>query len=89
MLPQKKGNTDFDEWKFTFTTVLQCRLWFNALIKLKDYFKNLDIKFEKFVSNFDKRNSVAVDSKDLRTQSELKLPISTNNLTVNNSNISL
>jgi hypothetical protein len=52
-----------------FTTVLQCRLWFNALIKLKDYFKNLDIKFEKFVSNFDKRNSIVVDSKELRSQS--------------------
>lgn len=62
-MPNKKPNTETDEWKFMFTTVLQCRLWYNALMKLKDYFKNLEHKFSDFVAGFDKkRTSVSMNS---------------------------
>ncbi len=61
-----------------FTTVLQCRLWFNALIKLKDYFKNLDNKFKDFVSNFDPKRGSVNDVKDFRSQSDLKILVESN-----------
>jgi hypothetical protein len=65
---------------------LQCRLWYNALAKLKDYFKNLDNKFKDFVSNFDpKRASISVnEDKTNRSQSDIKLLLNPVNSRDNN-----
>ena len=77
-----------------FTTVLQCRLWYNALMKLKGYFKNLEHKFSDFVANFDpKRASISVNNggegvKDGRSQSDIKSIIGGNSPSNNNKNIS-
>jgi len=70
-MPNKKVNNETDEWKFMFTTVLQCRLWYNALMKLKEYFRKLEINFKDFVANFDpKRTSVSIgEGKEGRSQS--------------------
>ena len=55
----KKGSEDLEEWKFTYTTALQCRIWFNALLKLKTHFSKQNNKIMEFFTNFDpaKRNS--------------------------------
>lgn len=55
----KKITNDQEEWKFTYSSVLRCRLWYTALMKLKSYFAKQDDKVEEFFNNFDpgRRNS--------------------------------
>lgn len=55
----KKSTSQQEEWKFTYSSVLQCRLWYTALLKLKTYFSKQDDKIDEFFHHFDpaKRNS--------------------------------
>lgn len=55
----KKNTQQLEEWKFTYAKVLNCRLWYTALLKLKAYFSKQEDKIEEFFNNFDpvKRNS--------------------------------
>ncbi len=55
----KKNTQELEEWKFTYAKVLNCRLWYTALLKLKAYFSKQEDKIEEFFNNFDpvKRNS--------------------------------
>ena len=55
----KKSTNDQEEWKFTYSSVLHCRLWYTALLKLKSHFSKQDDKINEFFNNFDpgKRNS--------------------------------
>lgn len=42
----KKSTSEQEEWKFTYSEVLKCRLWYTALLKLKAHFSKQDDKIE-------------------------------------------
>ncbi len=50
---KNNNKPDLIEWKFTFPSLLQCRLWFNAIFKLKQHFLKQENKYEEFLENFD------------------------------------
>lgn len=56
----KKIGQELQQWKFTYAKVLNCRLWYTALLKLKAYFSKQDDKIQMFFNGFDpvKRNTL-------------------------------
>lgn len=57
---KKESGEELQEWKFTFSTVIRCRIWYSALIKLKQHFIKQNDHMQDFLNNFDpeKRNSI-------------------------------
>lgn len=45
---KKDSSNDIEEWKFIFSSIMKCRLWYGSLVKLKQYFVKNQDKFDKF-----------------------------------------